>query len=234
MPGYVQDALQKFKHDPPQRRQDQPYPHTPPEYGAKMQYSKGADDYPLLAKADKKFVQQVTGIFLFYARAFDSTMLTTYFTLKSSTTRENWMGRHSCKPQSRFLEKRLKKKGCYQSMYKPGLWLYEWQPIQFSLVVDDFGVKYVGEANAKHLVNALVEHYEISQDWDGKRYCGLTLEWEHEAKKVHISMPGYVQDALQRFKHYPPRGDRTNPIHTLHLNMGKECNMRREQTTLPY
>ena len=111
----------------------------------------------------------------------------------------------------KMLEKRLKKKGYYQSMYKPGLWLYEWQPIQFSLVVDDFGVKYVGEANAKHLVNALVEHYEISQDWDGKKYCRLTLEWEHEAKKVHISMPGYVQDALQRFNHYPPQRRQDQP-----------------------
>ena len=49
-------------------------------------------------------------------------------------------------------------------MYTPGLWLHGWRPIQFSLVVDDFGVKYVGEEHSKHLVNALVEHYEISQD----------------------------------------------------------------------
>ena len=82
-------------------------------------------------------------------------------------------------------------------MYTPGLWLHEWRPIQFSLVVDDFGVKHVGEENEKHLVNALVEHYEISQDWYGKKYCGLTLEWEHEARKVHVSMPGYVQGALK-------------------------------------
>ena len=34
-------------------------------------------------------------------------------------------------------------------MYTPGLWLHEWRPIQFSLVVDDFGVKYVGEENEK-------------------------------------------------------------------------------------
>ena len=89
-------------------------------------------------------------------------------------------------------------------MYTPGLWLHECRPIRFSLVVDNFGVKYVGEENAKHLVNALVEHYEISQDWDRKKYCGLTLEWEHEARKVHVSIPGYVQDALQRFNHYLP------------------------------
>ena len=76
MPGYVQDALQWFKHYPLQRRQDQPYPHTPPEYGEKVQYEKGAYDSPLLAKEYKRFVQQVTGVFLFYARAVDCTMLT--------------------------------------------------------------------------------------------------------------------------------------------------------------
>ena len=96
-------------------------------------------------------------------------------------------------------------------MYTPGLWLHELRPIQFSLVVDDSGVKYIGEENAKHLVNALVEHYKISQDWDGKKYCGLTLEWEHEAINVHVSMPGYVQDELQQFKHYPPQRRQDQP-----------------------
>ena len=57
----------------------------------------------------------------------------------------------------KLLEKRLKKKVYYQSMYTPGFWLREWLPIQFSLVVDYFGVKYVGEENAKHLVNTLSE-----------------------------------------------------------------------------
>ena len=82
-------------------------------------------------------------------------------------------------------------------MYTPGLWLHEWRPIQFFLVVDYFGVKYVGKEHAKHLVDTLEENYEISEDWEGKKYCGLTLEWDYEARKVHVSMPGYVQDALQ-------------------------------------
>ena len=33
------------------------------------------DDSPLLNKEKKKFVQEVTGVFLYYARAVDSTML---------------------------------------------------------------------------------------------------------------------------------------------------------------
>ena len=58
-----------------------------------MQYAKVADDSPLLEKADKKFVQQVTGTFLFYARAFDSTMLTTLIAIASeqATPTENTM-----------------------------------------------------------------------------------------------------------------------------------------------
>ncbi len=32
----------------------------------------------------------------------------------------------------------------------PGLWKHNTQPIIFTLVVNDFGVKYVGEENALH------------------------------------------------------------------------------------
>ena len=44
-----------------------------------------------------------------------------------------------------LLEKRLNEAGYRQSKLKlvPGLWKHDWRPIQFTLVVDDFGVKYV-------------------------------------------------------------------------------------------
>ena len=44
-----------------------------------------------------------------------------------------------------LLEKRLNKEGYRQSEVVPGLWTHDWRPITFSLVVDDFGVKYVGK-----------------------------------------------------------------------------------------
>ena len=43
-----------------------------------------------------------------------------------------------------LLEKCLKKHGYTQSAVTAGLWTHEWRPVSFSLVVDDFGVKYVG------------------------------------------------------------------------------------------
>jgi hypothetical protein len=77
MPGYVSKGLQRFNHPHPDKPQDQPHPHVPPNYGAKVQFAKPEDPSPKLDKAGKKFVMQVTGTFLFYARAIEGTMLTT-------------------------------------------------------------------------------------------------------------------------------------------------------------
>ena len=54
-----------------------------------------------------------------------------------------------------LLEERLQKDGYRQSKTTPGLWQQDTRPISFSLVVDDFGVKYVGEENAQHLLDTV-------------------------------------------------------------------------------
>jgi len=42
-----------------------------------------------------------------------------------------------------LLEQRLNKHGYFQSKLVPGLWKHTTRPISFTLVVDDFGVKYI-------------------------------------------------------------------------------------------
>ena len=74
MPEYCSKALQRFRHEA-QKIQDQPHQHIIPVYGAKFQYSKKEDESPILNKEDKLLIQQVTGTFLYYARAVDSTIL---------------------------------------------------------------------------------------------------------------------------------------------------------------
>ena len=75
------------------------------------------------------------------------------------------------------LEKKLRPFGYRQSTRIPGLWRHLWRPIQFTLVVDDFGVKYVGEEHARHLVASLLAaNYKIKTDWPGKKYIGITLD----------------------------------------------------------
>ena len=72
---YVINALKRFNHKKPRKPQDQPYPHVKPNYGTKAQYAEDDDPSPPLSKEDKKFIQEVTGTFLYYACALDVTML---------------------------------------------------------------------------------------------------------------------------------------------------------------
>ena len=76
MLDYVVDDLKRLHYSQPRKPQDQPHAHIKPNYGAKKQYAPDTDDSPLLSKTGKKFVQEVTVTFLYYARAVDLTMLT--------------------------------------------------------------------------------------------------------------------------------------------------------------
>ena len=58
----------------------------------------------------------------------------------------------------------------------PGLWRHDTKDIVFSLVVDDFGVRYTSRDDADHLLAASSTKYDLSTDWTGARYCGLTLK----------------------------------------------------------
>ena len=100
-----------------------------------------------------------------------------------------------------LLEKRLRDDGYTQSDQTPGYWKHSWRPISFSLVVDDFGVKYVGDEHAEHLLIVLREFYDVDKNDKGDKYCGITLDWDYKQRKVHLSMPGYSSEALQRFRH---------------------------------
>jgi hypothetical protein len=75
MLDYVPEALTHFPHHKPCTLQHQPYPHVKPNYGAKAQYTKSSNTLPALPKEGKKFIQEVIGTFLYYARCVDSTML---------------------------------------------------------------------------------------------------------------------------------------------------------------
>ena len=97
----------------------------------------------------------------------------------------------------------------------PGILTHKWRPIQFTLVINNFGVKYVGKEHAEHLISALQEYYTIPYDWKGEIYVGITLYWDHQNNQVHLSMPGYVKSALQRFNHpIPTRRQDLTFLHT--------------------
>jgi hypothetical protein len=60
-------------------------------------------------------------------------------------------------PQAGILANELLQRNLAKDSYRPtththGLWTQDTHPISFSLVVDDFGVKYVGREHAEHLM----------------------------------------------------------------------------------
>ena len=71
----------------------------------------------------------------------------------------------------------------------------------FCFCIDDFGIKYFSKDDADHLINALKEKYEGTEDWSGKFFCGYTIDWNYEQKYVDISMPTYVPAALKRLNY---------------------------------
>ena len=95
----------------------------------------------------------------------------------------------------------LAKDGYHQSKMIPGLFHHESRPVSFCLVVDDFGIKYVGKENAEHLINTLKSKYTITIDWEAKQFCGINLTWDYKNRTVDMDMPNYVGNALQRFEH---------------------------------
>jgi hypothetical protein len=50
----------------------------------------------------------------------------------------------------------------------------------------------------QHLIRVLKEHYKVEEDWEGRQYLGITMDWEYRYRnhEVHLFMPEYVESAL--------------------------------------
>jgi hypothetical protein len=112
-----------------------------------------------------------------------------------------------------LLQRNLAKDGYRPTQHTHGLWTHDTRPISFSLVVDDFGVKYIGREHAEHLMECIKKNYNISSNWNGHAYCGLTLEWDYKNRMVDLSMPGYIKAALHKYQHAAP----ARPEHAPHM-----------------
>ena len=93
----------------------------------------------------------------------------------------------------------------YRPTRTPGLWKHDNKPISFTLIVDDFGVKYMNRKDAQDLMDILSNKYEaITTDWTGSLYSGIHFNWDYVNRQVHMSMPGYVRKAMTQFQHNFP------------------------------
>jgi hypothetical protein len=100
---------------------------------------------------------------------------------------------------NQLLQKRLAPFRYYPARHTPGIWLHKTHTVAFSLIVDDFSVKYVGKHQHDHLRNALLQIYELTTDCEGKIYSGMSLKWDYKNRTCDISMHGYVSNVLSKF-----------------------------------
>ena len=75
MPGYVAAALKRFDVTLNTRPTHSPLKYYPINYGSSKAQEVTEDTTPPLNSHDTKYIQQVIGVFLYYARAVDPTML---------------------------------------------------------------------------------------------------------------------------------------------------------------
>ena len=75
---------------------------------------------------------------------------------------------------NKLLKERLRVYEYHETTHTPGLFYHETRPTWFTLVVDDFGVKYVGKQHAQHLMNVLSYFYEMKEDWLGNYTVALS------------------------------------------------------------
>lgn len=85
------------------------------------------------------------------------------------------------------------------SAISPCIFKHKTRNIVFSLVVDDFGVKFKAKEDVEELLRVLRLLYVVKEDWTGSAYVGFKIQHDHNKGTLSISMPNYIKDAAERF-----------------------------------
>ena len=111
-----------------------------------------------------------------------------------------------------LLRERLKKFGYYECTHTPGFWKHIYKPISWTLIVDDFGFKYTNRQHIKELLEIMSKWYVVKMDWLGTSFGGITLKWNYTNERwVELSLPGFIEKLLIRFKHTRPKQPQDSP-----------------------
>ena len=91
------------------------------------------------------------------------------------------------------LAQHLKLFGYFSSKQTSGLWFHETNPIAFTLVVDDFDIKYINKEHIEYLLKAVEKWYPIKEDWTGSKYLRMDLKWDYKNKTVIV----WIKDIMK-------------------------------------
>ena len=109
------------------------------------------------------------------------------------------------------LLKHLEPYGYRPSSKTTGLWMHASRPINFTLVLHNFGVTCLIKEYTLYLKESIEDKYEVTTDWEVKLTIGISLEWDYEKGMVQIPIPGYVRAALHSFQHKKHKRPQDSP-----------------------
>ena len=101
-------------------------------------------------------------------------------------------------PQAAFLSnthlvEHLATKGYIQDPKVPCLFAHLSNGVAFTLIVDDFGVKYSSIDSFNHLVSTITSGgRKLKTSINATKYIGLALAWDYTANTLTTSMPHYL------------------------------------------
>jgi hypothetical protein len=123
-----------------------------------------------------------------------------------------------------LLQRNLAKDGYRPTTHTHGLWTHDTRPISFLLVVDDFGAKYIGREHAERLMACIKKNYNISSDWNGTAYRGLTLDWTIKTAQLTYICLDTSQPRSISTKILPQHVQSTHHIRGIHPFMAPKRN----------
>jgi hypothetical protein len=126
---------------------------------------------------------------------------------------------------------RLLTEGFYEAALTPGLWRHKWRPLQFCLIVDDFGIEYVGMKHFNFLLNLLKKYHGVQCNMAGDKLAGIAMRWDYPRKRCQLSMPGYIDNSLIKFKHPCPCKTHFSPYKCLPISYGAKTQLTPESDT---
>jgi hypothetical protein len=126
---------------------------------------------------------------------------------------------------------RLEVEGYYESASTPGLWCHKWHPIQFCLIVDDFGVEYVGIEHFNNLLDLLKKYHGVQFNMTGDKFAGINIKWDYAGRRCHISMEGYIESLLIKFEHPCPTKPRLSAYKCAPIAYGIKAQLTPETDT---
>jgi hypothetical protein len=97
--------------------------------------------------------------------------------------------------------------------------------------VDDFGVEYVGVEHFDYLLTLLKKFHRVQFNMAGDKLAGISIQWDYPGKRCRLSMPGYIDYLLLKFKHPRPTKPRHSSYACLPISYGAKTQLTPEVDT---